>query len=194
MSEGLTVKRAMFVQEYLVDLNATQAAIRAGYAPDSASVEGCRLLADAKVEAAVQEGMNARAARLAISQDRVAAELGKLGFSNMLDYLSVPEEGDPSIDLTGMTRDQAAALTEFTVEEQTTGRDRDRVTTKRVRIKLADKRAALVDLGRHLGMFKERVELTGKGGGPVEIESARERITRRLAGLAGTGAASVDPR
>ncbi|MGI4802893.1 MAG: terminase small subunit [Janthinobacterium lividum] len=161
MSDGLTVKRAMFVQEYLVDLNATQAAIRAGYAADSASVEGCRLLADAKVAAALAEAMEVRAVRIGISQDRIAAELSKLGFSNMLDYLTIPEDGDVSVDLTKLTRDQAAALAEVTTEEVTTGGGDNRQTTKRVKIKLSDKRAALVELGRHVGMFRDKVEHSG---------------------------------
>ena len=155
MNGELTVKRAMFVQEYMVDLNATQAAIRAGYAAESASVEGCRLLADAKVAFAVQSAMETRAARLGITQDRVLAELGKLAFSNMLDYITVPETGDAYVDLTSMTRDQAAALADFTVEEYTEGRGPEARDIKRVKIKLADKRAALVDLGKHLGTFKD---------------------------------------
>lgn len=191
--DGLTIKRAMFVQEFLVDLNGTQAAIRSGYAPASANVESCRLLADDRVVAAIQEAMDARAARIGISQDRVAIELAKLGFSNMLDYIDVPDDGDVAVNLTGMTREQAAALSEVTTEEVTTGGGANTQTTKRVKIKLADKRAALVDLGRHLGMFKERVELTGKDGGPVEVESARERIARRIAGIAGAGAKGGDP-
>jgi phage terminase small subunit len=166
VTDGLTVRRAMFVQEYLVDLNATQAAIRSGYAADSASVEGCRLLADARVLIAIQQAMNARAARLGVTQDRIVAELEKLGFSNMMDYISVPEVGDPFVDLSALTRDQAAALTEVTVEEQTSS-GRDPVTTKRVRIKVADKRAALVDLGKHVGMFKDRLEVTGADGAPL---------------------------
>ncbi len=192
--DGLTIKRAMFVQEFLVDLNGAQAATRAGYAAASAKVESCRLLADEKVVAAIQDAMDARAVRIGISQDRVAVELAKLGFSNMLDYITVPDDGDVAVDLTGMTRDQAAALSEVTTEEVTTGGGSNTQTTKRVKIKLADKRAALVDLGRHLGMFKERVEVTGKDGGPVEVESARERIARRIAGLTAAGPKDGDPR
>jgi phage terminase small subunit len=180
----LTIKRAMFVQEYLVDLNAAQAAIRAGYAVDSASAEGSRLLADVRVSAAIQKAMSDRAERTMVTQDRVVAELAKLGFSNMLDYITVPSSGEPYVDLTAMTRDQAAALADFTVEEQTTS-GRDPVTTKRVKIKLADKRAALVDLGKHLNMFKERVEISGPDGGAVQLEAVRNRLTDRLTKIAG---------
>jgi phage terminase small subunit len=162
----VTPKQALFVQEYLVDLHATKAAIRAGYSAKTAHVIGPENLDKPEIQAAVQLAMDARAARTGVTADRVVAELAKLGFSNMMDYISVPEFGDPFVDLTKLTRDQAAALTEVTVEEVTTG-GRDPVTTKRVKIKVADKRAALVDLGKHLLMFKDRLEVTGADGAPL---------------------------
>lgn len=67
----LTPKQAMFVREYLVDLNATQAAIRSGYAAKSASVEGTRLLANAKVASEVQKGMDNRADKVELDADNV---------------------------------------------------------------------------------------------------------------------------
>lgn len=181
MNDGLTVRRAMFVQEYLVDLNGTKAAIRSGYAPESAHVEASRLLSDAKVGAAVQEAMDHRAARLGVTQDRVVAELAKLGFANMMDYITVPEGGDAFVDLTTMTRDQAAALAEFTVEEYVEGRGPESRDVKRLKVKLVDKRAALVDLGRHIGMFKTSVELSAPGGGPVEFVIYGEREAKDAA-------------
>jgi len=69
--------------------------------------------------------------------------------------------GDPYLDFSALTRDQAAALQEVTVEDYVDGRGENAREVKRVRFKLADKRAALVDLGRHLGMFKDRVEHSG---------------------------------
>ena len=74
----LTPKQRAFVREYLLDLNATQAAIRAGYSERSAHVEGVRLLKNAKVDAAVSAAMHLRAHRTEITSDRVLKELAEL--------------------------------------------------------------------------------------------------------------------
>jgi phage terminase small subunit len=70
---GLTPKHAAFVREYLVDLNATQAAIRAGYAPGSAKQQGHRLLTDDDVSAAIAAGMQAKAQQTGITKAKVVA-------------------------------------------------------------------------------------------------------------------------
>jgi phage terminase small subunit len=73
-------------------------------------------------------------------------------------------DGDPYLHFSGLTRDQAAALAEVTVDDFTDGRGEDAREVRRVRFKLADKRASLVDIGRHLQMFTEKQEITGKDG------------------------------
>ena len=67
----LTAKQQRFVEEYLIDLNATQAAIRAGYSPKTANEQGARLLANASVQEAIAKAMAERSRRTGISQDRV---------------------------------------------------------------------------------------------------------------------------
>lgn len=97
----LTPKQAEFVQQYLVDLNATQAAIRAGYAAGSADVEGCRLLGNAKVAEAVAAAQAERVARLRIDQDYVLKQAVKLHERCM-------QEVDPVLDRRGQQiRDDA---------------------------------------------------------------------------------------
>lgn len=160
----LTPKQARFVQEYLIDLNATQAAIRAGYSAKTAEQQGPRLLGNVGVAEAIAAGQAKRAERTEITADRVLTELAKIGFANMADYMGSNPGGDPFLDFSALTRDQAAALQEVTVEDYVDGRGEDARQVKRVKFKLADKRAALVDVGRHLGMFKERFEHTGKDG------------------------------
>jgi phage terminase small subunit len=149
----LSPKQQRFVDEYLVDLNGTQACIRAGYSRKGASVQACRLLALAKVQKAIQEGREAASRRTEITLDRVLKELAKIGFANMADYV------DKLNDLTSLDRDLMAAVGEVIVEEV------DGV--KRTRVKLLDKRAALVDLGKHLGAFVTKHEVSGPAGGPV---------------------------
>jgi len=75
MSAGLTAKRERFVREYLVDLNATQAAIRAGYSPKTANEQGARLLANVSIRDAITRGQQDRAERLQVTADKVLRDL-----------------------------------------------------------------------------------------------------------------------
>lgn len=157
----MTPKQQLFVAEYLVDLNATQAAIRAGYSPATAEQQGCRLLRNVQVKAAVDEQTAQRAGKLEITAERVLRELALIGFANMSDYMRVGADGDPFLDFSDLSREQAAALSEVTVEDFKDGRGEDARDVRRVKFKLADKRAALVDLGRHLKLFTDKVEHSG---------------------------------
>ena len=122
MMSKLTPKQARFVEEYLIDLNATQAARRAGYSARTANEQGCRLLANVSVADAIAAAQNRRAQRTEVSADRVVAELAKIGFANMGDYLRANEGGDPYLDFSALTRDQTAVLQEVTVEDYVEGR------------------------------------------------------------------------
>ena len=85
----LTAKQQRFVEEYLIDLNATQAAIRAGYSPKTANEQGARLLANASVQEAIAKAMAERSRRTGISQDRVIQELARIAFvnpKNIIDF------------------------------------------------------------------------------------------------------------
>lgn len=181
---SLNDKQAKFVAEYLIDLNATQAAIRAGYSPKTAEQQGSRLLSNAKVAAAVQAGQSRIAAKLEITAEMVAAELAKIGFANMADYIRIVG-GEPVVDLTSMSRQQAAAIQEVTVEDYMDGRGEDARDVRRVKFKLADKRAALVDLGKHLGMFREQIDVNVKTDLAAMIAARRRKIAE---GVGGDGA------
>ena len=172
---SLTAKQQRFVEEYLIDLNATQAAIRAGYSEKTAEQQGYQLLQKTSVSEAIQEAQNKRSERTEITQDRVLKELAKIGFSNMLDYMTINNTGDLVPDFSALTRDQAAAISEVTVEHYMDGRGEDAEEVKRIKFKLSDKRAALVDMGRHLGMFKEKIEHTGANGGPIKTETEQKQ-------------------
>lgn len=171
---ALSNKQRRFVDEYLVDLNATQAAIRAGYAPKRADAIGYENLRKPDIAAHISERMKDREKRTEITQDMVVAELAKIGFADIRKalkwgpeiYVIDKDTGEavasngvsliPSEDIDDTT---AAAISEISQ------------TAQGIKLKLHDKRAALVDLGRHLGMFKDKVELTGKDGAPIETKS-----------------------
>ena len=145
----MTEKQKRFTEEYLIDLNATQAAIRAGYSPKNADKIGHELLGKTRVSDAIKTAMAARSRRTGINQDRVLLELAKIGFAKITDVV------DPK---TVKIREDAAeedlaCIQSIKVKPNEFGMERE--------IKLYDKRAALVDLGKHLGMFKDRVELSG---------------------------------
>ncbi|MGO3890095.1 MAG: terminase small subunit [Paenalcaligenes sp.] len=164
---ALTAKQRRFVEEYLVDLNATQAAIRSGYSKKTARQIGEQNLSKLDIATAIQEAQQKRSERTEITQDMVLQELAKIGFANMQDYMKVSPDGDPFLDFKDLTRSQAAALSEVTVEDFKEGRGDDARDVRRVKFKLHDKKGALVDIGRHLGMFKDRIEHTGKDGAPL---------------------------
>lgn len=100
--------------------------------------------------------------RLSITKEAILGELAKIAFANMQDYMKVGEDGQPSLNFKDLTRDQAAALAEITVEEFVDGRS-DKRQVRRVKFKLASKQDALVALGKHLGLFIERHEIGGPG-------------------------------
>jgi phage terminase small subunit len=152
----LTPKRQRFIQEYLVDLNATQAAARAGYSEKTADRQGSRLLKNAEVAEAVKLAQESRSKATGITAERIVAELAKLGFANMEDYYYIDANGTPRLCLEAINRDDAAAIKELMVEESQVGDEA--VVVRKIRMKLHSKREALVDLGRHLGMFKEEAE------------------------------------
>ena len=162
----LSKKHQAFVNEYIIDLNATQAAIRAGYSKKTAQQVSSRMLLNVVIKEAVQHAMDARTVRTQVTADRVLSELAKLGYSNIEDYVTIGDDGLPTVDFSDLTREQFAAITEVTVEtrrEHNSDKE-DAATIEKVRFKLADKRAALVDIGRHLKLFTDKVEHSGTIG------------------------------
>ena len=109
-----------------------------------------------------------------LTAQMVIDELRKIGFANMQDFMSAGADGDPVLDFSRLTREQAAALQEVTVDSYMDGRGDDAREVKRVKFKLADKRAALVDLAKHLGVIVERSQVTHitQAATPEEAEQA----------------------
>jgi phage terminase small subunit len=155
----VTPKQEAFVREYLIDLNATQAATRAGYSAHTANEQGARLLANVSVRSAVDSAIAARSVRTGITADRVLLELARIAFFDPRRLLQA--DGTP-IPVNELDEDTAAALAGMDVMEEYEGSGKDRVFigyTKK--IKIADKVSALTLSMRHLGMLKDKVELDG---------------------------------
>ena len=162
--DGLTGKQRRFAEEYLVDLNGTQAAIRAGYAADSAAVEASRLLRNAKVADAIDAAM---AQRAGVTRTFIIDELAKIARANAGDFVEWGPEGVKWKASSGLSEEQRGAVAEVS---QTGGS---------IRVKLSDKQAALEKLGRALGMFGDRVVV---GELMEEAAELRRMLAARRAG------------
>lgn len=150
---SLTAKQQAFVDEYLVSLNATQAAIKAGYSSNGASAAASRLLANVKVNTAIEEAKQKRAERTRVDADKVVKELAKLGFSDMRELATWDEAGVRwrySDELT----DEAAACVKDVIYTHEVRYDKNgRTETSSTKLQLHDKKAALKMLGDHTGVF-----------------------------------------
>lgn len=143
----LTAKQQRFCDEYLIDLNAAQAAIRAGYSPRTAEQAASRLLTIVKVSDEIAREMAERSKRTGINQDRVVKELAKLAFVNIADVVDL-ENATVRISATD---EDLACIQSVKIKPSEFGTERE--------IKLYDKKASLELLGRHLGMFKDKLEV-----------------------------------
>ncbi len=155
MTKKLTQKQERFVEEYPKDSNATQAAIRAGYSPRTADSQASRLLTHVKVRERVQKLMKSRSKRTEITADDVFKELSKMGFGNVANLY---DDKGKLLHPKDMPRDVSATITEVTEERIGGGGKDDDSFMVRRKYKVADKRASLVDMGRHLKMFTDKVE------------------------------------
>lgn len=172
----LTAKQNCFVQEYLVDLNATQAATRAGYSEKTAYSAGQRLLKNVEIQKAITAAKSKRSSRTEITADRVLQELARIGFADIRNAVAwgrspVDTEADEAqpnklgiypVELmpsNQMDDDTAAAVSEVSL------------TKTGIKIKLHDKLGALEKIGKHLGMFD------GKGGDENEAPTLNINIT-----------------
>ncbi len=146
MSEKLTPKQERFCQEYLVDTNGTQAAIRAGYSENSANEQASQLLAKLNVKTRVQQLMDKRSKRTGVSSDRVLQEIERLALFDPKDLVKLRTADD----IANLPEDVRRAIVGWKY-------DKDGM----LEIKLV-KEKALEMLGRHLKMFTDKVEHSGE--------------------------------
>lgn len=170
---SFTPRQAAFINEYLVDLNGTQAAIRAGYAPASANVEAVRLLSNATISDAIERAKAQRAARVSVSADAVISELSILANSNIEHYI---------LDDFGQLRAAEDApdgvMRAVKSIKRKVRHDKDGSITYEVSFELWDKPGQLKLMGRHAGAKAcfDRVEVSGPGGGAIPVELVRSVV------------------
>ena len=178
----LTPNQKIFVDEYLIDLNATRAykaAYKSCKKDDTARANSSRLLTKANIKAYIDERIKEREKRTEITQDKVLKELAKIGFADIKDYLEYKtaktvvahdeETREPIIDYQQIINviDSENVDTSI-IQEVSIGKDGT------FKFKLYDKQKALTDIGRHLGMFTDKTELSGDIGLKVVVDYGDE--------------------
>lgn len=153
----MTPKQARFVAEYLVDLNGTQAAIRAGYSPKGAEVTASKLLRVGKVAKAVAAGKGKQLQDAGLSAARVLEELRRLAFADMRGFFDANGNMLPIQSLSAEQGSQIASL-EVIIKNAKAG---DGVTDEIHKFKVWDKSRALEMLAKHYGLLTEKVEHSG---------------------------------
>ncbi len=163
--KGLNPGQRRFVEEYLINPNATQAATRAGYSPKTAPQQGHELLKNPKVLKEIQEERQKMAAKLEVTREKVLAEYAKLAFVDPRQFWN--EDGTLK-QVTELDPDVAATLTGFEVDEigGADGAPSIGVTKK---IKWSDKRAALDSINRMMGWNQDKLKLQGDEENPIHV-------------------------
>ena len=166
---GLTPKQEAFVREYLLDLNATQAAIRAGYSAKTAKTIGPRLLENVGVQEAITAGRMKTAERLELTREAVIRQYQRIGFSDPRKMFDANGQLKP---ITELDDDTAAAIQAFDVEMKATiNEDGEPVSLPVAKIKIADRKTALDSIMKAQGWnLPDQVEVAGKGGGAIQHE------------------------
>lgn len=164
-------KRQRFVEEYLIDLNATKAAKRSGYSKKTAYSQGQRLLKNVEIQKAIAREQAKRSARLEITADMWLRELWIIGHSNIQNYINI-DEGGLIIAKTfeEMPSDTSRALEAIeenrTIKESADGKDSN-VLNSKIKFKMHSKTAALDMIGKHLGFYEK--DNSQRPGIPAEL-------------------------
>lgn len=169
----LPKRRAAFVAEYLIDLNGTQAAIRAGYSPHTANEQAAQLLADVSVAAHVERAKAQRFARVNTTADSVLHEVSLLAQSCVEHY-----EVDDFGNLRAAEGAPEGAMRAVASVKKKIRHAKDGSITYEVEFRLWDKPGSLKLMGKHAGVAAcfDKVEVTGKDGGPLEMITEVRRV------------------
>ncbi len=146
----LTDKQRRFVDEYLIDLNGTQAAIRAGYSAKTANEQASRMLANVSIQQAISEAMAERSKRTGVNQDRIVLELARIAFLKMTDV--VDSEGRIKENA---SEDDLACIESIKYKHS----DTETGSSTEREVKTASKLKAMELLGKHLGMWNDRLDV-----------------------------------
>lgn len=179
----LTPKQELFVKEYLVDLNAKRAAIRAGYSERNADKIGSQLLDNSRVRDAINAAKEQRAEKVEVSAERVIKEIMRMAFYDPADImLPVAKEAVEFVDdvqisdgrIYGLRGPGDIRMLKEDVRRAIVGWSWDR--NGNFVVKLADKAKALDQLARHLALYNDKVEVSGFDGLAERLARAAGRL------------------
>lgn len=170
----LTAKQQMFVKEYLIDLNATQAAIRSGYSKGTASQIGHENLMKPDILAALEEANKERQKEANITPAMVLKELAALAF---VDVRAAFDENGNLLPVPDMPENVAKAIGGFDVSIYK-DKNNDGIETITNKVKFIDKKGALDLLGKHFSLFTEKLDLTNSDG---TLQLSDLELARRMA-------------
>lgn len=165
-NSNLTQQQQVFVAEYVIDFNQKRAALAAGYSEKSISALASHLLSNPKIQTAIDVALSDYGTEHKVLKQRVLAQLSNLAFSDMADYYEHAEGETLTLkDLKAMSRKQTSAIQEVKVKNTI---HKGELVGQDITFKLCSKERALDMLGRHLGMFTDKVEVATDGPqGPV---------------------------
>jgi len=153
---ALNARQRRFVEEYLLDLNATQAAIRSGYSKKTAYCMGHENLKKPEIAAAIQAEIDAQSKRTQVTRDMVIREMSRLAFSNIRKFAKWNDDGVKLTDSEELNEDETACVSEVS-QSKFSGGSEDRPWERtEVKFKLHSKDRALDMLGKHFGIFDEK--------------------------------------
>ena len=166
----MTDKQKRFCEEYLIDLNATQAAIRAGYSEKTAKEIGCENLSKPNIAEYIQQLQQERSERTQITSDKVLVEVARLAFSNIANFVKVKGQALKVVDPALLPEDDSAAIASISQ------------TANGITIKMHDKTANLDKLMRHLGMFeRDNDQRKEEREQPVDWSKLSDEALREIA-------------
>ncbi len=168
-------RRELFVASYVRNRNATRAAKDAGFSEATAYSQGHRLLKNAEIQRMVQEASEERFAAVKMGPDETLAEIAKVARFNIARFTTVGKFGDPLIDMSDMTEDDFAALSEIEVHDYLEGKGDDAREVKKVKVKTHSKLGALQTLAKIHGLVTDKVEVTGSDSLLEALQAAQKR-------------------
>ena len=170
---SLTPRQARFIKEYLVDLNATQAAVRAGYSQKTASIIGQENLRKPNIATAIKDAQQQRSARTDVTADAVVRELAYIAFGDISGLFDAQGRLREAHDLAPGVRARIAAID--VVRERTRAVGDTTVEESSVKVRVWDKVRALELLAKHLGLLTEQVNVTLVADRDRLLEAGRQR-------------------
>ena len=145
----ITPQQELFVRQYVLDLNATKAVLRSGYAKKNARQQGSYLLSKPDIQAAIKARLERRFEKVDIKTDEVLRQIRRLAFANLEGVIEIRNGRTYIADTTSLTKDQMACISEI------------KETAEGIQVKLISREKMIELLGRHMGMFMDKLEHSG---------------------------------